>query len=148
MSCAPYRRCTSQPASSILTPLCLRVPRRCADRYILRNTRKIPPTVAWYLSHALPDRRSTGRWCSPSPSLQLTEILRCRSAYNSPPPEASAEVRSHRSERNRTYHSVRSGSAHPSNADGRIPSLSACSWSSRYRSSSPLRTRSSLPWRP
>ena len=142
---APYLHCTSQPASSILMLPDLQAPHHYADRYILRNTRKIQPTAAWYLSLSLQDHHSKDRLYLPSLSSQQVETLHYPSAYNFLPLEASMAVHSHRSAHNHIYHSERSESAHPSNADVRIPSLLIYSWSLLYQCLFPLKMQSFLP---
>ena len=64
---APFRRCTSLPAASILDASGLaKSLRHCADPYNAGSTRRNQPTEAWYRSPSLPGLRSRDRWSPPS----------------------------------------------------------------------------------
>ena len=93
------------------------------DLYNEGNTMKNLPTEALYLSLSLQDHRSMDKWYLPSLSWLPAETLRYRSACSCLPPAEAVEAHSHPMAHNHTSRSVRSESAHPSNADGRIPSL-------------------------
>lgn len=85
------------------------------------STRKIPPTAAWCLSHVCRAPQHGQVVLTHSSMALPAGIRRYQSADSFLPPEVLTEADPPEPVHCRTSGSVRSGSARPSNADGRIP---------------------------
>ena len=114
-------RYTYLPEGTCLLSLWIRVPDRSCYRHNVRSTRRNRPTEAWCLSHVLPERHSTGRWCLPRSRSPQAGTHRYRSADSSQPPEVLTEVHLPEPEHCRTSGSERSGSARPVTLTGEYP---------------------------
>ena len=133
---APYRRCTSPPASSILISPDPPVHFHCADRYTSKNTRTILPTEAWYPSPAWPSFRISDRCSLQKTQSSPAETRLLLPARNSPPLADEAAALHKEPERRRSHRSGWSESALPSTSGGWTPSPSF--WTERLHVQHPF----------
>ncbi len=125
--CVPYRRCTSQRASS--NSKLLRKPRRwdCSHHNTAGNTSWILPTGAWYPFLFAPDHGNEDRWCLPNLTAWQGEIRHDRWARKNPVRATSRAGILPVGVPNRKFRSRPGEWVRPNTADGRKPSREVCS---------------------